>query len=429
LAAEVRFVSAERLEQLLGVLERMVGGEHSARAPISPAHDELDALAYAVNVLVGELDYALAALLRAKEQAESANRAKTILLRNVSHEIRTPLTAMLNMSELLRGPALDEERRQQLHERIQAQGKQLTALIENLLDLSSIESGSLALHPRPLSVRETIGNAVQGVETQLPGARVVVQPSAFLDDQLLGDHERVQQILTILLVTAARRSPAGAVTVKLARDSRPALAIDIVDSHPRRSLEEEHDLFEPFSGSDGSLGLALARRLARAMDGDVTLRHDGALRLLLPMVAESPKAESVAHSPAHGLGGLRILLAEDNQDIREATVLLLELYGARVAEARDGLEAVEMASRQPFDVVLMDMRMPRLDGVGATRRLRELGLSIPVIALTADAVDEHRDECLRAGCNAHLVKPVDSELLVAIVDKLSKQEDAEESSG
>jgi CheY-like chemotaxis protein len=428
LVAKVRFVSAERLTQLLSILERMAGGEHSARVPISPAHDELDALAHAVNVLVGELDYALAALLRAKDQAESANHAKTILLNSVSHEIRTPLSAILNMSELLSAP-LDEERRQQLHQRIHAQGRQLTSLIENLLDLSSIESGTMALNPRPLSMRETIANAVASAETQVPGARVVVQPSAFLDDQLLADHERVKQILTILVVTAARRSPAGAVTVKLARDSRPALAVDIHDSHPRRSREEEHDLFEPFSGSNDALGLALARRLARAMDGDVTLRHDGALRLLLPLVEDLPKPESVAHSPASGLGGLRILVAEDNQDIREATVLLLELYGAKVAEARDGIEAVELASRQPFDVVLMDMRMPRLDGVGATRQLRQLGLSIPVIALTADAVDEHRDECLRAGCNAHLVKPVDSDLLVAVVDKLSKQVDAEESSG
>jgi signal transduction histidine kinase/ActR/RegA family two-component response regulator len=411
----------ERIAKLLIVLERMAGGEHRLRAPISQAHDEIDAVAHAVNVLSGELDYALQNLHGAKEQAESANRSKTLFLRNLSHEIRTPLSAILGIVELLLAPDAAAERREELTRRIRSNGLQLKALIDDLLDLSSIEAGALAIEPRRVLAREALADVVSNLqpEAQLHGREIKVQASEPVDDAVLADGKRVRQILANLLAHALGRSGRGETRVVLARAGRNEdLTIDVIDAGPRRSVEQALVLFEPFTGADAFLGLALARRLARAMGGDVTL-VDGALRLSLPPVPE-PREPSEppaipAGAAAQGLKERRILLAEDDDDIREATAMLLQIHGAVVHAVCDGIEVVERASSELYHVILMDIRMPRLNGLAATRRLRDLGIRVPIIALTADAVADHREECLSAGCDAHLAKPLELERLVAVI--------------
>jgi CheY-like chemotaxis protein len=158
--------------------------------------------------------------------------------------------------------------------------------------------------------------------------------------------------------------------------------------------------------------LTLAQRLARAIGGDLALTG-GVLRLTL----EGATPPAIAAAPEQPLLGRRILVAEDNCDIRDATVWLLKRLGADARAARDGQEALELAARERFDVILMDVRMPRLDGLEATRRLRAQGVRTPIVALTADAVGEQPEECLAAGCTTHLSKPLDTERLIALVGK------------
>jgi signal transduction histidine kinase/AmiR/NasT family two-component response regulator len=413
-------VSDGRIALLLGVLERIAGGEHTLRAPISPGHDEIDALAHAVNVLVGELDFALSGQRSAKELAVKANGAKTALLRNVSHEMRTPLAAILGMNELLLSPGLSDERRLEISQRIHAHGRRLTLLIDRMLDLSSLEAGTLELSISRFRAREAIADVLEelALEAQQRGIRLVAEVAPDLDDGVLADPKRVRQILTVLIVAALRHSTHDEIRVRLLRSSRAAVVIDVVDRGPRHFSGEEEELFEPFSGSD-TLGLALSRRLARAMSGDLTLSDDS-LRLLLASVPSSERGPTAAEVPAD-LQGRRILLAEDDDDIREATACVLQLQGAEVREACDGVEAIELASSERFDVLVMDMRMPRLDGLTATRQLRARGVTIPIVALTADAVAEHRQECLNAGCNAHLVKPVDIDQLIEVLKQIADQ--------
>jgi CheY-like chemotaxis protein len=395
----------ERIAPLLEVLERMAAGEHGLRAPISGAHDELDAMAHAVNILVGELDYALPNQRSVAELAEKANGAKTALLRNVSHEMRTPLAAILSISEVLQSPGLTDERRHALSQRIHAHGRRLLGLIDNLLDLSCLESGPLELDRSSLSARAALADAAEklGPEAQQRGIRLVIDAPADLDDRVLADPRRVRQILDLLFGAALRRATQGEIRVRLSRDSRATVAIEIVDRSPRRALHDEGAL------PDDSVGLVLARRLARAMEGDVTIADD-VFKLSL---ASAPEAKPAPMPRA--LRGRRLLLAEDDDDIREATACLLELEGVDVRAVSDGDDAIELTTRERFDVIVMDIRMPRLDGLTATRRIRALGVTVPIVALTADAVAEQRQECLNAGCNAHLLKPVDINQLLALL--------------
>jgi signal transduction histidine kinase len=278
-------ISAERIAELLAVLERIAGGEHQLRAPITSEHDALDAVAHAVNVLVGELDYALAGQRSAKELAESASRAKTALLRNVSHEMRTPLAAILALNEAFESPALDDARRAELARRISAHGRRLTALIDDLLDLSSLESGTLELVVGRVPLRDAIADAVGklAAEAHARGIAIVAELPDGLDGRAIADARRVQQILAVVIGGAVRRSAPGELRVRLARDAGSTLTIDVVDRGPARSAREAEELFEPFTGAD-SLGFALARRLARAMNGDLAIVSggvNGALRLSL----------------------------------------------------------------------------------------------------------------------------------------------------
>ncbi len=215
-----------------------------------------------------------------------------------------------------------------------------------------------------------------------------------------------------------------------ASDDGARLVIDVSDSGIGLTTAQAAALFAPFQQGDGSiaqrfggsgLGLALSRRLAEGLGGTVELLRSApgrgsTFRVVLPAPPATlpPPAEA---RPASGraLDGLTLLLADDNRDIREPIRELLEFYGATVVEADDGRTAVERARAGGFDLLLMDVRMPELDGLEATRQLRRAGVRTPIVALTADAVEQHREECLAAGCDGHLPKPVELVHLLEVV--------------
>jgi PAS domain S-box-containing protein len=382
------------------------------------------------------LQCASADLRESKEHAEEADRAKTVFLRNVSHEIRTPLSAILGMAQLLRSNNVADGRRDDLEGRILANGRLLLGLVDELLDLSKIESGKVDFDAHPISARSAVAEVLTVLEPQAQekGLRLWLDAAPEGQHVVLADAKRLRQILMNVVGNAVKFTARGEVRVRLTDESTQRLHVDVSDTGIGLSPAQGELLFEPFAQADVSisrrfggtgLGLALSRRLARAMGGDLAV-SEGApgqgttLRLSLARGPEVPLRSS-SSMPADGdlapsqLRGLRLLLADDNEDIRIVMTTLLGGLGAEVIEASDGIEAVAMCEREAIDLVLMDVRMPRLDGLGATRELRKLGVRVPIIALTADAVLQHSRECLAAGCSAHVAKPVDFDRLVAVI--------------
>ena len=429
-------MSDARVDALLTALEHMAGGDLDRRVAVSPTHDEIDAIAHGVNVLVGELQFTTAGLKRATLEAEAANRAKTTFLRNISHEIRTPLSAILALGERLAADGVTDERRADLVARLLSNGGVLLALVDDLLDLSKVEAGRLRFELEPTA---PLGIAVEAaaaleIEAERKGVTLAVESAGTPPPSIATDPRRLRQILTNLIGNAIKFTERGSVTVRVAAsDDGTRLVIDVSDSGIGLTTAQAEALFAPFQQGDASiaqrfggsgLGLALSRRLAEGLGGTVELLRSApgrgsTFRVVLPAPPATlpPPAEA---PPASGraLAGLTLLLADDNRDIREPIRELLEFYGATVVEADDGRTAVERARAGNFDLLLMDVRMPELDGLEATRQLRRAGVRTPIVALTADAVEQHREECLAAGCDGHLPKPVELVRLLEVVRAL-----------
>ncbi len=432
-----------RVARLIESLEQLAGGDLGHAIAISPAHDMLDAIAFGINVLVGELRYAADDLRRARDEAQSANLAKTAFLRNVSHEIRTPLSAVLALTELLGQPDLDPARRDDLVQRIHSNARALHTLVDELLDLSRVEAGKLPFEIASMAPLEVATEVVHALDAGAQGrdVRCIVEAAADTPAQIYSDARRVRQILMNVIGNALKFTERGEIRVRLAPAGATSLSIDVSDTGIGLSAEQQRTLFVPFQQADpaiartyggSGLGLVLSKRFAQELGGDVlvaasvpgvgstiriTLRTDldGAERASTPPAPPPPP-----RLPSRPLAGRRVLLAEDTADIRLALAELLEFAGATVVQAADGEEAVRAVLSGPFDAVLMDVRMPVLDGLQATRLLRERGSRVPIVALTADAMKEHRAECLAAGYDDYIAKPADYADLVETVLRVSQ---------
>jgi signal transduction histidine kinase len=412
----------------------MAAGELHRRAPISSAQDEIDAVACAVNVLVSELHFTLERLGRAERDAHQANEQKSLFLRNVSHELRTPLAAILSHTALLARTSLDEKQAQAV-ERIRANGDALLHLIEDLLDLTRIEAGTLHLSLEPVSVSEVAADVVQSLLplARTKGLTLMLSMPPDLPAAIVTDGRRLRQILMNLVANAVKFTDKGEVVVSLRVKNGDTFAIDVTDTGIGMSDADQQRLFSAFVRPDNArggagLGLVLARQLSRHLGGDLTLVssqvNQGSrfrLELAIPK-SEKPSAAPASVTPAIDLDGLSVLLAEDNVDILDCYTTWLELVGCRVATVTNGAEAVSRVLSDRFDVVLMDIQMPILDGLEATRQLRQQGFNGPILALSARAMQEDRTRFLEAGCNDHIAKPVDLDrLLVRLAEYRSSK--------
>lgn len=420
-----------RLTEILDALQDMAAGDLESRVPISPNHDELDALAHAVNVVGGELQYTTRRLARARDEAEQANHAKSDFLRNVSHEIRTPLSAILTITQLLQDANVDPSRRDDLYERILANGRSLIALVDDLLDLAKVESGKLAIEIRPVLLRDAIADVERNLESDAQRKHIVLHFD--VDEHAVSaDPRRLRQILLNVVGNSIKFTERGRVLVRADRHDG-VVHVDVLDTGIGVAPEHAVHLFEPFAQGDMAtarrfggtgLGLALSRRLARAMHGELAIVETAAgkgttVRLSLPAVDQLPAAAPPGMRRPRPdrtlLAGMRVLIADDHEDVREPLAMLLDNRGAHVVEAAGGMEAVAIASRERFDLILMDVRMPDLDGLEATRRLRAAGVSTPIIAMTADVVLERQQEYLDAGYTAQFAKPMDIDHLTSLL--------------
>ncbi|MDX2090141.1 MAG: ATP-binding protein [Kofleriaceae bacterium] len=429
----------DRIQQILDALQEIAAGNLDTRIEISPAHDEIDAIAHAVNVVGGELDYTTRGLARARMEAERANASKTEFLRNLSHELRTPLSVILGIAEVLSLPGIDEERRVDLCARIISNARAQVELLDDLLDLAQVESGKLTMQLRAHRVDELVHEVLESLEPAAHGKGLVLRPGALVENaHVLADRRRARQILVNVIGNAVKFTAHGEIVVT-AQVRDHDLAIDITDTGIGMSAVQTARVFEPFVQADASisgrfggsgLGLALSRRLAREMAGDLVilsteLGRGTTFRLTLPRWRTRELADVTEHGTTHArqrdLGAVTILLVDDVEDVRTPTALLLATFGAHVIEAGGGREAIELGQDPGLDLILMDVRMPDIDGLEATRQLRARGVTTPIVALTADVLVEDPHAITKAGCTTQLAKPIDVDRLVEVIRHLTQR--------
>jgi signal transduction histidine kinase/ActR/RegA family two-component response regulator len=379
-------------------------------------------------------------------QADSANRAKSEFLANMSHEIRTPMTAILGYAELLGEHAerdVDEDRSEAV-DAIQRSGKHLMTIINDVLDLSKIESGKLNVDIEPFPVLEAVRDVhaalLNGAASK--GVELSVEFATGIPDRIHTDGYRIRQILLNLIGNAIKFTPTGSVRVILEADDE-RICFSVKDTGMGIHPTDIEGLFDPFEQLDSSatrrhegtgLGLTISRRLARLLGGDITVEsHEGngstftltipANRLpdaqlvrALPRVNGTVQSSRVERDGDSGRLVGHVLLAEDGVDNQKLITRILRKAGLSVDVVENGQEAIDILSHEHwFDVVLMDMQMPVVDGYSAVRELRARGVDVPIVALTAHAMDGARQECLDAGCDAYATKPIEREKLFAIL--------------
>jgi signal transduction histidine kinase len=275
-------VETGRIDRLLDVIARMAGGDFATRAPLSPRHDALDALAFGLNLLGGELDYTLTGLREARNEAQRANAAREVFFRHVTHDLRTPLAGILLIVEVLRGPALDESKRAALVDRIERSARALLRLVDQLLDLSRLEADRLDVILAPVAVEAHLREVLEAFELEAArkSLRLELALARNAPKTLRTDAGQLRQILLNVVGNAVKFSESGAVVVRVGRGGeRDLVNIDVVDTGVGIRKKDRARLFEPFQrGRDNGdrfpgsgLGLALSRRLARTLGGDLVL--------------------------------------------------------------------------------------------------------------------------------------------------------------
>lgn len=402
--------------------------------------EELTAYRNHLEELVAERTEQLA---EARSRAEAANVAKTSFLANMSHEIRTPLNAILGISHLLGRGRLDERQTRQLRQ-LEQSSTHLLGLINDILDLSKIESGHLVLESRPFSLKEMMGEVVSILSPSVAAKRLAMrQEIDCAQDWFIGDATRIRQALINFANNAVKFTSAGSIRLRceqvVEREGRAQLKFSVIDTGIGVDPEALPRLFKPFEQADSSitrrfggsgLGLAIVRHFAAMMGGQAGVESEKGkgstfwftVWLLSPS-SSSQALKAIRPETVHGtveaFERRSVLLVEDNEISREVGCEILEDLGLKVEVACNGREAIHKVAEGRFDLVFMDMQMPELDGLSATAEIRKLAgcESLPIVAMTANVFEEDRQACLAAGMNDFLGKPIQLDSLSGMLAK------------
>ncbi len=386
-------------------------------------------------------------LIKDKKNAELSSQIKSQFLANMSHEIRTPLNAILGFADLCTDVSCGDSERQEYLKRIRYNGDHLLRLIDDILDLSKLESGSAVVQKTQFSIARVMEEAISSLRALASRKglylKLNVEPS--IPPVVYSDPHRIKQIVNNLVGNAIKFTSVGGVRVTVSSCSSHVF-IEITDTGIGLTSEQRANLFKPFSQGDGSvtrkfggtgLGLHLSKKVAQSIGGDVELKSSeigvgstfiftidaGNIQERAPVMtqlmsrASVPRAAARPRSEARFLGK-KILLAEDSVDSKELIDIYFRSTGAQLIFAENGEEAVALALRENPDLILMDVQMPEMDGLEATRQLRSRGFDRPIVALTAHALQDEVDRSFEAGCNFHLTKPVMKDILLSLVADL-----------
>jgi len=393
-------------------------------------------------------------LSTARHAAEAATAAKSDFLANMSHEIRTPMTAILGFAENMLDPDQTESDRLKCVQTIRRNGKNLLAIINDILDLSKIEAGKIRMEHmecQPCHIVAEIASLMR-VRAGAKGLTFKVEYVEAIPETIQSDPVRLRQILINLIGNAIKFTEVGAVRLvtQFVNDGdKPRLQFDVIDTGRGITEQQKASLFQPFMQADSSttrkfggtgLGLTISKRFAQLLGGTITVAEtkigvgttfratvatgplDGVKMLKDPMSATvlSDDDNAVAQISQSNLQGCHILLAEDGPDNQRLISFVLKKAGADVMVQKNGKLALDaaLAARDegnPFDVILMDMQMPVMDGYEATGKLRQKGYIGPIIALTAHAMEGDRDKCINAGCDEYATKPIDRKKLIETI--------------
>ncbi|MBN1909771.1 MAG: phosphate ABC transporter substrate-binding protein PstS family protein [Pirellulales bacterium] len=404
--------------------------------------------------------------VEARLAAEASNRAKSEFLANMSHELRTPMTAILGFTDILVEGVTDREQLDAATT-IKQNGEYLLGIVNDILDLSRIEAGKVTVERIPCSPCRILTQvaSLMRVRAEAQGLPLEIAYEGMIPLSIQSDPVRLRQVLVNLVGNAIKFTEVGKVRLAArlldAQSDQPKMQFEIIDTGIGMSEQQIAKLFKPFSQADASatrkhggagLGLMISKRLAEKLGGDITVKSapgkgstftvtidagslEGIRLLESPDDVDLPREErEEGDTASESRLDCRVLLAEDGPDNQRLIAFVLRKAGADVTLAENGKIALDLALEsqekgQPFDVILMDMQMPVMDGYTATGKLRQAGYTAPIIALTAHAMKNDRAKCLEAGCDDYMTKPVERNKLIALVAKFAAKEVSEPACG